>query len=91
MCNSTTRRATRAATQCTNRAARSIRLSGNVILLNPILLSTSFKNDVDRSVYVIELSGMHCIGYVCVTQRKDLEEELLRALLGGFATLFHLN
>jgi len=26
---------------------------------------------------------MPCIGYVCVTQRKDLEEELLSALLGA--------
>ena len=32
-------------------------------------------------MYVIELPGMHCIGYVCVTQRKDPEEELLHALL----------
>ena len=33
-------------------------------------------------MYVTEFSSMHCIGYVCVTQRKDPEEELLRALLG---------
>jgi hypothetical protein len=32
---------------------------------------------------VIELFGLHCIGYVCVTQRKNPEEELLRALLGA--------
>jgi hypothetical protein len=32
---------------------------------------------------VTELSGMHCIGYVCVTQRKDPEKELLCALLGA--------
>jgi hypothetical protein len=32
---------------------------------------------------VIESPDMHCIGYVCVTQRKDPEGELLRALLGG--------
>ena len=37
----------------------------------------------DWSVYVIELPGMHYIVYVCVTQRKDPEEELLRALLGA--------
>ena len=30
-----------------------------------------------------ELSGMPCIGYVYVTQCKDPEEELLRALLGA--------
>jgi hypothetical protein len=34
-------------------------------------------------MHVIELFGMPCIGYVCITQRKDLEEELLRALLGA--------
>ena len=33
-------------------------------------------------MYVIELFGMSCIGYVCVTQRKGPEEELLSALLG---------
>jgi hypothetical protein len=41
-------------------------------------------------VYVIELPGMHCIGYVCVTKHKDPKKELLRAVLGS-ATLFHLN
>ena len=34
-------------------------------------------------MYVTEWSGMHCIGYVCVSQRKDPEEELLRVLLGA--------
>jgi hypothetical protein len=34
---------------------------------------------------------MPCIEYVCVTQRKDPEEELLRALLGGLSTPFHSN
>ena len=34
-------------------------------------------------MYVIELFNMSCIGYVCVTQRKDPEEELLSALLGA--------
>ena len=33
-------------------------------------------------MYVIKLSGLHCTGNVCVTQRKGPEEELLRALLG---------
>ena len=28
----------------------------------------------------VELIGMLCIGYVCVTQRKDPEEEVLVAL-----------
>ena len=36
----------------------------------------------DWSIHVIELSDKPCIRYVCVTQRKDHEEELLRALLG---------
>ena len=34
-------------------------------------------------MYVIKLSGLHCTGNVCVTQRKGPEEELLRALLGS--------
>jgi hypothetical protein len=34
-------------------------------------------------VHAIELFGMPCIGYVCVTQRKDPKEELLSALLGA--------
>ena len=33
-------------------------------------------------MYVIELPGMHCIGYVCATRHKDPEDELLCALLG---------
>ena len=37
----------------------------------------------DWSVYVTELSSVHCIGYMCVTKCKDLEEELLRVLLGA--------
>ena len=32
---------------------------------------------------MIKLSGMPCIGYVYVTQRKDHEEELLRVVLGA--------
>ena len=36
-------------------------------------------------MYVIELFGMPCIEYLYITQRKDPEEELLRALLGGLA------
>jgi hypothetical protein len=72
------------ATQSSNIAVWSIRLSGNLMFLNPILLSTMFQKQVgDWSVYVIVLSGMHCTGNVCVTQRKDPEEELLRALLGA--------
>ena len=34
---------------------------------------------------MIELYDMHCVGYVCVTQRKDPEEELLCAPLGSRA------
>ena len=34
-------------------------------------------------MYVIELFVMPCIRYVCVTQCKDPEEELLSALLGA--------
>jgi len=34
-------------------------------------------------VYAIELCGMSCIGYVCVTQHKDPKEELLSALVGA--------
>ena len=37
----------------------------------------------DWSVHVIKLFDMLCIGYVRVTQRKDPEEELLRAILGA--------
>jgi hypothetical protein len=29
---------------------------------------------------IVDLIGMLCIGYVCVTQRKDPEEEVLVAL-----------
>jgi hypothetical protein len=39
-------------------------------------------------VYVIKLSERHCIGNVCVTQCKDHEEELRRALLGASKLLF---
>ena len=42
----------------------------------------------DWRVYVDELSEMHCIGYVCVTQCKDPEEELLRALLGSLDVVY---
>jgi len=34
-------------------------------------------------MYVIELFGNPCIGYVYVTKCKDPKEELLRALLGA--------
>jgi len=34
-------------------------------------------------VYVIKLSGLHCTGNLCVTQRKGPEEELLSVLLGA--------
>jgi hypothetical protein len=37
----------------------------------------------DWSINVIELFSMPCIRYVCITQSKDPEEELLRALLGA--------
>jgi len=39
-------------------------------------------------VYVTELSGMQCIGYVCVTQHKDPKEELLRVLLGSLDVVY---
>jgi hypothetical protein len=34
-------------------------------------------------MHIIELFGMPCIRYVCVTQCKDPKEELLRALQGA--------
>jgi hypothetical protein len=34
-------------------------------------------------MHVIKLFGIPCIGYMCVTQRKDPEEELLRVCLGA--------
>ena len=34
-------------------------------------------------MYVIELFGMPCVGYVCVNQHKDPQEELLHAFLGA--------
>jgi hypothetical protein len=33
-------------------------------------------------MHLTKLFRMPCIGYVCITQRKDSEEELLRVLLG---------
>ena len=34
-------------------------------------------------MHVFELFEMPCIGYVCVTQRKDPKEKLLRAHQGA--------